>query len=204
LSNQNYHHKDLKEALIKNGLKLFDEEGYDKFSMRKVAKACGVSQTAPYRHFENKDSLIIAIISQAYHKFDQVLKEAIQRYPDDASSQLREMAYLYVKFFVENPEYLKFFFFSDVNKSIKMAKGNYSLFENMEQPYKTFINAVESYKAGNDTNGINKQADTNALVLACWGLAHGIAILITRDDFQYSGDCMELVRKIIWSDLFIK
>lgn len=201
MSTSGYHHKNLKDELIENGLKLFDEVGYDKFSMRKVAKACGVSEAAPYRHFENKDSLIAAIIAQAYHKFDLVLNESIARYPDDAGKQLREMAFLYIKFFVENPEYLRFFFFSDVNKTLAGKYG--SLFENMEQPYKTFVHSVERYKERLDKVEPGKKADINALVLACWGLAHGIAVLISRDDFRYKGDCMELVKKIIWSDLFI-
>ena len=37
-----YHHKNLKEEMIKNGIKIIGEEGYGKFSMRKVAGACGV------------------------------------------------------------------------------------------------------------------------------------------------------------------
>ena len=49
---QTYHHGDLKTQLIREGLKLLDAEGYQGFTLRKVAKLCGVSQTAPYRHFK--------------------------------------------------------------------------------------------------------------------------------------------------------
>lgn len=204
MSNAGYHHKNLKDALIENGLKLFDEVGYDKFSLRKVAKACGVSEAAPYRHFANKDSLLTAIISQAYEKFDEALKEAVSLYPNDSGSQLREMAYLYVKFFVENPEYMKFLFFSDVNKRIEMTKESCKLSGNMVQPYQTFIHSMENYKRQIDESNTQKKVDINAMILACWGLAHGIAVLITQNDFQYDGDCLELVKNIIWSDLFIK
>lgn len=199
-----YHHKNLKDALIEKGLELFDEVGYDKFSLRKVAKACGVSEAAPYRHFENKDSLLIAIISQAYEKFDEVLKEAVSRYPDDPGSQLREMAYLYVKFFVENPEYMKFLFFSDASKQIEMTKESFKLSGSMVKPYQTFIRAIEEYKKQADERNTQKKVDINAMILACWGLAHGIAVLITQNDFEFDGDCLELAKDIIWSDLFIK
>lgn len=199
-----YHHKNLKDALIENGLKLFDEAGYDHFSLRKVAKTCGVSVAAPYRHFANKDGLLDAIISQVYEKLNHTLKEAVSRYPDDAGNQLREMAYLYVKFFVENPEYMKFLFFSDVNQRMKKAQENGLLPGSMEQPYRTFIHAVESYKRQVDKSGTQNPIEIHAMVLACWGLAHGIAVLLTQNDFQYDGDRLELVRKVIWSDLFIK
>ena len=60
-----YHHGDLKQQLIREGLRLLDTAGYDGLTLRKVAKACNVSQTAPYRHFKNKDELIAAITMQA-------------------------------------------------------------------------------------------------------------------------------------------
>lgn len=204
MDNAGYHHKSLKTALIENGLKLFDEVGYNKFSLRKVARACGVSEAAPYRHFANKDSLLAAIITQVFEKLDNSLKKAVSKYPHDLGSQLREMAFLYVKFFVENPEYMKFLFFSDIGKHIDVAKGSHKLFENSIQPYKTFISSLENYKKQENNNHTLKRRDIDAKMLASLGLIHGIAVLIAQKGFKYDGDCMELVRSIIWSDFFIK
>ncbi len=52
MASDTYHHGDLKESLIIEGLKLFNEEGADKFSLRKVAALCNVSHSAPYKHFK--------------------------------------------------------------------------------------------------------------------------------------------------------
>lgn len=204
MDNASYHHKNLKEELIENGLRILDEDGYDRFSMRKVAKACGVSQTAPYRHFKNKESLVRAIITHAYRKFDDVLEEAVQMYPNDADKQLREMAFLYVKFFVENPEYLKFLFFSDVNQKMGIKNSEALNFGGVNQPYRTFVKTVESYQAEEQAKYGGRPMDLNALTLACWGLAHGIALLITRDNVPFGGDSLKLARKILWSDLFVR
>ena len=103
---------------------LLDEEGYENFSLRKVAKACNVSHTAPYRHFRNKDDLIIAIALEALHEFNQSLLEAVDKYP-------------------------------------------------------------------------------NELALSCWGLVHGMAILIAKKDFSYEGDYLELVRRVLWNGTFL-
>ena len=54
---QPYHHGDLKAQLIEQGLKLLDAQGYERFSLREAAKRCGVSQTAPYRHFQEQGRL---------------------------------------------------------------------------------------------------------------------------------------------------
>ena len=57
----NYHHGDLRNALIEAGLKIINVSGKDSLSLRKVASACGVSHAAPYAHFSDKESLMEAI-----------------------------------------------------------------------------------------------------------------------------------------------
>ena len=196
-----YHHKNLKEEMILSCIRIMGAEGYDSFSMRKVAKACGVSHTAPYRHFKNKESLIEAVVEQVNSAFNQVLLEAMDRYPGDANSQLREMAFSYVKFLVENPEYMRFLFFSDFNHKFKEKTMETPPFYDMSPPYQTFIHAVKNYAAANLQPQI--AVDEDALTLAIWGLAHGIAVLITQKYYHYDGDFLALAKKIIWRIDFI-
>ncbi|MDR3601622.1 MAG: TetR/AcrR family transcriptional regulator [Desulfosporosinus sp.] len=201
MTNENYHHENLKAELITKGLKLLDEEGYEKFSLRKVAKVCNVSHTAPYRHFKSKDDLIIAIAIEIQHRFNQSLQEAVDKYPNDTKSQIKEMGYSYVKFFIENPEYLRLLFLSDLVKNIK---NDYcELLEDGDPPFRTFYNAIERLSAENQNNATGSSADPNELALSCWGLVHGMAILISKKDFSYDGDYLELVRKILWSGTFL-
>lgn len=201
MSNETYHHENLKAELIEKGLKLLDEEGYENFSLRKVAKACSVSHTAPYRHFNSKDDLIMAIALEAHHKFNQCLEEAVKKYPNDNKSQLKEMGYSYVKFFVENPEYLRLLFLSDL--AINFKNEHIETFKNGEQPFQTFYNAIERFQSESQNSVAGNGSDPNALVLSCWGLVHGMAILIAKKDFSYDGDYLELVRKILWSGTFL-
>ncbi|SDH79318.1 TetR/AcrR family transcriptional regulator [Desulfosporosinus hippei] len=200
MSNENYHHENLKADLIKKGLKLLDEEGYENFSLRKVAKACSVSHTAPYRHFDSKDDLILAIAIEAHLKFNQCLEEAVNKHPKDNKSQLKEMGYAYVKFFVENPEYLRLFFLSDFANNLK--KMNHESLLNGEQPFNTFYQAIERCQ-GEIQNREGESVDPNAMALSCWGLVHGMAILIAKKDFSYDGDYLELVRKVLWAGTFL-
>jgi AcrR family transcriptional regulator len=202
VSNETYHHENLKDELIKEGLKLLDEEGYENFSLRKVAKACDVSHTAPYRHFSSKDDLILAIALEAHHKFNQCLEEAVNKYPNDNKSQLKEMGYAYVEFFVENPEYLRLLFLSDL--AINFKNKHMETFKNGEQPFQTFYKAIERFQAESQNSDAGKSADPNALALSSWALVHGMAILIAKKDFSYGGDYLELVRKILWSETFLK
>ena len=185
-----YHHGDLRNDLIKAGLKLLNEDGYQKFSLRNVAKRCNVSHTAPYRHFKNKDELVTAITIEAIGKFDEALKEAVKIYPDDFEKQLREMGFMYVKFFVENPDYLHLLFLSDTRNYIAANKeaicqGNF--------PFNTFFNCVRNLLAQKG----DAELDIHAFALSHWSLVHGLAILISKKDYPYDGDYLDLVRKII-------
>ena len=53
-----YHHGNLREELIRCASNLCHQYGYEKLSLRSIAKEANVSQTAPYRHFETKVSLL--------------------------------------------------------------------------------------------------------------------------------------------------
>jgi len=46
--------KHKKELIIRESLRLFYQEGYEKTTMRKIAQACGVSHPAIFKHFKNK------------------------------------------------------------------------------------------------------------------------------------------------------
>jgi len=207
LVKENYHHSNLKSDLIKKGLKILVAEGYEGFSLRKVARDCGVSQTAPYRHFKNKDELVLAIAQEAISKFNEVLQCAVDKYPDDSQSQLKEMGYAYIEFFVKNPEYLHLIFLSDKNKLFggqKEFMDNNGCLEALERtgsPFGTFYKTVERYYKESNNND-NTSMTLEELLLYCWGLVHGISILISRNEFPIGSDTLTLARKMIWNKLF--
>ena len=61
MDNKPYHHGNLRSALVEAGLELISMEGEETLSLRKAALKCGVSNAAPYSHFNNKDEFIAAI-----------------------------------------------------------------------------------------------------------------------------------------------
>jgi AcrR family transcriptional regulator len=174
-----------------------DTEGYDGFSLRKVAKACGVSHTAPYRHFKDKEELIAAIAAKVLHQFNDCLKAAIAQSPDDVRDQVKEMGSAYVRFFVENPAYLRLLFFSDLFQWIdgKLSDGG----EKLEKPESTFYETINRYANEGSTIDPTDALERKALALGAWGLVHGITVLLVQGDFPYDDNYMELVRKIIWN-----
>ena len=68
---KSYHHGNLKEELIACACRLCERDGYTKLSIRSLAKESGVSQTAPYRHFETKEALYASVATNGFKKLSE-------------------------------------------------------------------------------------------------------------------------------------
>jgi AcrR family transcriptional regulator len=58
------------ELIVKESVRLLDEEGTEGFSLPKLGRALGADPTAVYRHFASKDDLVLAIA-------DHLIEEAM-------------------------------------------------------------------------------------------------------------------------------
>lgn len=186
-----YHHGDLKAQLIERGLKLLDAEGYQNFSLRKVAKLCGVSQTAPYRHFKNKDDLIGAITGHALDAFTQSLESAVAQHPDDPMAQLKEMGVAYIRFFAGNPEYLRLLFLTDIR--IRMRFFGDERVKKHSNSAGILYAVTASYIQAHPEEHYTQ----DEMALASWGLVHGIATLIAAGELPNDEPTLALAEKVV-------
>src|SRR5262249_35655052 len=76
---RNYHHGDLRRALVDSATALLDEHGPLGVTLRGAARAAGVSQAAPYRHFAGKEALLAAVAEAAFHDLRHACAEAARR-----------------------------------------------------------------------------------------------------------------------------
>lgn len=191
MEKKTYHHGDLKKELIQNGLLLLNREGVEGFSLRKVASMCGVSHNAPYKHFKDKEELINEVIKEVWREFYTALLEVTKVYHNDPKLQIVEMGKAYVKFMVENPEYLKFMFLSDIVYSIKI--------EDDKLPYDK-VGAFGVFKDSAERFFKEIGLDEKIYMqktLTLWSMVHGISILIAKKGIEYKGDYLVLVENMI-------
>ncbi|MGE5380626.1 MAG: TetR/AcrR family transcriptional regulator [Methylocystaceae bacterium] len=187
-----YHHGNLKEALIEAGIELINQEGLDKLSLRKVASICGVSQAAPYSHFQSKDDLLQAMRDYVLAQFMEALEKPISLYGPDEERALIEMGKSYVMFFINNPQYFKFIFSEQcmqVYLSIEMDEtDNFPPFKLMKDIAVPILAA----------KGIAKEKVEDA-VISLWATVHGLASIATMKNVHYDKDWGEKVEDIIWN-----
>lgn len=73
---RNYHHGDLRNALLNAAGRILSAEGIDGLSLRRVADEVGVSRTAPYRHFSNKEAVLAGLATAGFHQLRDAVNAA--------------------------------------------------------------------------------------------------------------------------------
>jgi AcrR family transcriptional regulator len=101
---------DTRQRLLDSARDLYLDEGLVGLSMRKVARASGVSATAIYRHFDSKEALLAAICGDAGQVFAEYLWQGL----DGATARERlELTGIgYMRFALEQAPYYRVLFMS--------------------------------------------------------------------------------------------
>ena len=66
------------EEILKSALELFAQEGYTATSTSKIAKKAGVSEGLIFKHFKNKEGLLMAIAKLGEEKFKSLYANIIE------------------------------------------------------------------------------------------------------------------------------
>lgn len=110
-----YHHGDLKVELIKTGLKMIQENGIEKLSLRKLSAICNVSEAAPYSHFKNKDELLASMQEYITQQLQNYLESAYENTGKEYSpNSILNMGKAYVFFFCNTPNTTLFYLHNHV------------------------------------------------------------------------------------------
>jgi AcrR family transcriptional regulator len=103
-----YHHGDLRQALIDAALQLAEEGGPAEVSMREAGRRAGVSPGAPFRHFETRDALMMAVAEEAQRRFRSEIERALAEVPaTDPLARLRRFGLAYLRWAMRNPAHFE-------------------------------------------------------------------------------------------------
>ena len=109
-----YHHGDLRRALVEAALQLLAEGGTEALGLRELARRVGVSASAPYRHFRDKQALIQAVAAAGFEMFLEAVEGAKAGVAPE--EQLGAMAEAYVHFALRYPRLYRLMFSSALGK----------------------------------------------------------------------------------------
>jgi AcrR family transcriptional regulator len=111
-----YHHGDLPAALVDAAFELIGENGVHGFTVAEAARRTGVSISAPYRHFADRDELLAACATAACEAVQQDFEAALAAH-DSPADQLAAAIAAYVRFAAERRPMFESIFSTGLDKS---------------------------------------------------------------------------------------
>lgn len=164
-----YHHGDLKAALIDGAAELLSERGVSNFSLAELSRRVGVTVAAPYRHFANRDELLVAVAVRALSAFGRTLEKESSK-TETPEQRLAAVASGWVRFAAEQPALFSVVFGAGLDQKKRHPE--------LRQAYKELEEPLDSCVAelfAGDRAAAARLGD------AIEAMAHGYAALLTAE-----------------------
>lgn len=178
MTKTNYHHGDLKNALIQAGWEILARDGVGGLSLRKVAQQAGVSHAAPYAHFADKQALIAAISTDGFHRLYESLSEVAEKHSSQPREQFIETAWAYLQFAQAEPDRFKVMF-----SGILKKEKDYPEFVETSQKNLALMVAIV---AASQSAGILRPGPAEATAVSVWSLVHGFTLLLLEGQIPHT------------------
>ncbi|MFN5820394.1 MAG: TetR/AcrR family transcriptional regulator [Novosphingobium sp.] len=159
---RSYHHVDLRSALVEAGLKALETAPIEDLSLRALAREVGVSPTAVYRHFPDKQALLGALAAEGIEQLGQY-QQAAATGAEGNSDAFGATGRAYVRWALVNPALFRLVFGQgrDVGSSIFGDNLAARLLQDKA------LRAVRG-----------DEAEARQLMIQAWAVVHGLAMLM--------------------------
>lgn len=192
-----YHHENLRQELIDAGIRIVAEEGVAALSLRRLAAECGVSHAAPYKHFKNKDEILAVLTIHVASLFTQRLQTVVDSIPaEQPYERLVMLGVSYVRFMVENPDYLKFLFFNGISDEVTAERlerldcrprDSLGIFRETAVAY---LDSIHAAPQNHETS-----------IMAMWAMVHGLSVMLVNRNWVPPGPYQDAVEHILRENL---
>ena len=181
-----YHHGDLRRALIHQALRTIDRDGVEGLTLRAVGEALGVSRTALYRHFADKQSLIAAVAREGFRTLRTDLLEAWER-EGRGRAGFEAMGEAYLAFAVANPSRYRVMF----GRFLESCVRDPELVQEAEGAFQALVDALVAQQR----EGLARRDDPVLLARFVWSVVHGVAMLTIDGQLPRDDDAARLVTR---------
>ena len=169
-----YHHGNLKEALVRAALELIAKKGPAGFTFAEAARFAGVSPAAPYRHFRDRDELLVDVARRGFDLFEAALLASWDGGKPNAFAAFERLGKAYLRFAREEPAYYSAMFETGLS-----LESSPELRAASERTFAVLRAATEQLVAAMPAHN---RPPVLMMALHVWAIAHGIASLFGRGD----------------------
>jgi AcrR family transcriptional regulator len=163
-----YHHGDLRRAMLDEAVRTIQQDGMDALTLRAVGARLRVSRTALYRHFADKSALLAAVACEGFVMLRTALEAAWQE-QGGGQRGFEAMGRAYVTFAVANPSHYRVMFGGFLSR----PSPDPDLAREAGAAFTVLVNALVALQRA----GLVRRDDPLQLARMIWALVHGIAML---------------------------
>jgi len=165
-------------TIIEAAKNILAQDGLEALSMRAVGARVGLSATALYNYFENKQALVDRVVARGFRRFESYLCSAVEGIPTGRLERVRALGAAYIRFAMENEQYFKIMFTIQPEDPREIeelpGQGGRRIFRD---------SVADAIVAGEI-----READPDLVALYLWSSVHGLATLSLACDF--TGECL--------------
>jgi AcrR family transcriptional regulator len=164
-----YHHGNLRQTLLLAAAEMISENGIESLSLRKLAEMVGVSRTAAYHYFQDKNDLLCAIAANGFRRWQMSLNQ-LESNSLPERDKFEQYILGYIAFATTNPEEYELMFGRCIWKQSKCTQ------ELQDISHATFQHQVEMISHWQSTGLVIGENPLRSAQII-WGTLHGIAKL---------------------------
>lgn len=182
LAKEGYHHGDLRAGLIEATRRLVEEKGADGFSVSDACRLAGVSTAAPYKHFKDKNEMIVAMVCEGMARHRENMVASIKDIPRGSPLRIKALGEEYVRFALREPGVfrLKFGGFTDRLEDEALEQIGENTFEFVLSEVAACLNETE----------ITPEVRRRGFML--WSFVHGLSFLLYDQKLSDMGGTIDL------------
>ncbi len=169
---RNYHHGNLRHALVEATAALIQELGPQAFTMAEAARRAGVSPAAPYRHFKGREDLIEEVARLGFLEFADRLETAFDDGRPRILTAFLRIGQAYLDFARDRPGYYMAMFESGIS-----IAGNPDLSKASQKAQGVLLHAAEALASRLPPD---RRPPARMVANHIWAMSHGVVELFSR------------------------
>ncbi len=179
---KSYHHGSLYAALVEASVSLAREGGPDRVILREAARVAGVSHSAAYRHFADRDALMAAVSRRARSELAAEMRRRVDMAATPGEA-LGAVGAAYIDFALTESGLFRAAFTSHPTTS---GTGNGSsdtssdISDGGEEPFDILAEVLDSAMAAGQLAPERRPGAE----IAAWSAVHGLASLLLNGSFS--------------------
>lgn len=181
-----------REDILDSAMAVFEKHGgLDALSFRKIASEMGLSYSAPYRYFRNKEELVNALRARAFRWIESEMRQAITPLTNPAE-QLEALAHAYIKAALQRPHRYELMFFNLDNTEVARHSIEFRMAK-----HDALDICTQVISAGQASGDLPQQLDPLTASHLFWIGAHGLVALELAGQFRMGRNVATLTPVVI-------